>query len=216
MLTHGKEKKRFDIILQNIAKILKKSKVDFYYQPELDTYSGILLYDLGDQKSFVRHAEFVAAKLKKAGVKQIITVDPHTSYALKVLYPKYTGERFDVKTYFELVNLTSRNGSRRVTLHDPCFYGRYLELSDVPQRILNDLDVECVNVRNSGQFTHCCGGPAESISPKLSKEILHRRVEELLSTGVPIVAMCPICLGNLEKSGAQVEDLSSLIARCAA
>ena len=57
------------------------------------------------------------------------------------------------------------------------------------------------------------GGPAESISPKLSKEVLGRRVEELQSTGYPIIAMCPICLANLRKAGAQVEDLSSLIGR---
>ena len=215
LLTPAKEKKRFNSILQNIAKILTKSKVDFFYQPELDDYSGVLLYDLGDQESFVRHAEFVAAKLNRAGIKNLITVDPHTTYALKVLYPEYTGQSFDVKTYFELVNFTSKNGDRRVTLHDPCFYGRYLELSDVPTKVLANLDIECVPVRNSGLFTSCCGGPAESISPKLSKEVLDRRVEELQSAGEPIVAMCPICLGNLEKSGAQVEDLSTLITRCA-
>ena len=216
LLTPAKEKKRFNAILQNIAKILIKSKVDFFYRPELDDYSGILLYDLGDQESFVRHAEFMAAKLKRAGVKTLITVDPHTTYALKVLYPKYTGQSFEVQTYFELVNFTSNNGDQRVTLHDPCFYGRYLELSDVPTKVLAKLGIECVPVRNSGLFTSCCGGPAESISPKLSKEVLDRRIEELQSTGAPIVAMCPICLGHLEKSGAQVEDLSSLIARCAA
>jgi len=141
LLTPATEKKRFNVMLQNIVKILTKSKVDFFYQPELDNYSGILLYDLGDQESFVRHAEFVAAKLKKAGVKTLITVDPHTTYALKVLYPKYTGQSFDVKTYFELVNFTSKNGNRRVTLHDPCFYGRYLELSDVPTKVLANLGI---------------------------------------------------------------------------
>ena len=213
LLTPVTEKKRFNVMLQNIAKILTKSKVDFFYQAEFDEYSGILLYDLGDQESFIRHAEFVTTKLKRAGIKTLITVDPHTTYALKVLYPKYTGQSFDVKTYFELVNLTSKNGDRRVTLHDPCFYGRYLELSDVPSKVLADLGIECVPVKNSGLFTSCCGGPAESISPKLSREVLARRVEELQVTGASIVAMCPICLGNLEKSGAQVEDLSTLIAR---
>jgi len=213
LMTSGKEKKRSSQILQNIVKILQKSNVDFGYRPELDDYSGILLYDLGDQESFVQHAKFVAANLKKAGIKKIITVDPHTTYALKVLYPKYTGERFEIKTYFELIDITSNNGSRRVTLHDPCFYGRYLELSDVPQKVLGKLDIECVNVRNSGEFTNCCGGPAESISPKLSKEVLDRRVEELQSTGLPIIAMCPVCLGNIRKTGANVEDLSTLIER---
>jgi len=214
-LTPGKEKQKFNVILQNIAGILTKSSVDFYYDPELDDYSGILLYDLGDQESFVRHAEFVAAKLKKAGVTSLITVDPHTTYALKVLFPRYVGERFNVKTYFELVSLESKNINGSVTLHDPCFYGRYLKLSDVPEKVLANLGVECVPVRNSGLFTNCCGGPAESISPRLSREVLDRRVEELKSTGAPIVAMCPICLGHLKKSGAEVEDLSTLIAKCA-
>jgi len=213
LLTSGKEKKASNKILHNIVRILKKSNVDFCYKPELDDYSGILLYDLGDQDGFVQHAKFVAANLKKAGIKKIITVDPHTTYALKVLYPKYTGENFEVKTYFELINFSSNNGSRRITLHDPCFYGRYLELSDVPQNVLGKLDIECVNVRNSGEFTNCCGGPGASISPKLSKEILDRRVEELTSTGLPIIAMCPICLGNIRKTGANVEDLSTLIGR---
>ncbi len=213
LLTPDKEKKASNKILQDIVKILKKSKVDFCYKPELDDYSGILLYDLGDQDGFVQHAKFVAANLKRENIKKIITVDPHTTYALKVLYPKYTGENFEVKTYFELINFSSNNGSRRVTLHDPCIYGRYLELSDVPKRVLGKLDIECVNVRNSGEFTNCCGGPAESISPKLSKEVLGRRIEELQSTGLPIIAMCPICLGHLKKTGAQVEDLSTLIER---
>lgn len=215
LLTSGTEKKAFNKILQNIVKILKKSNVDFGYRPELDDYSGILLYDLGDQEGFVQHAKFVADNLKRAGIKKIITVDPHTTYALKILYPKYTGISFEVKTYFEFINFSSNNGSHRVTLHDPCFYGRYLELSDVPQKVLAKLDIECVNVRNSGEFTKCCGGPAESISPKLSREVLDRRVKELQSTGEPIIAMCPICLGNLKKSRAQVEDLSTLINRYA-
>lgn len=214
-ITSRKEKKRFSAILQSIATILIRSNVDYYYNSDLDDYSGILLYDLGDQESFVSHAKFVAAKLKNAGVKKLITVDPHTTYALKVLYPKYTGEHFDVKAYFELVNFSSQNGNGQVTLHDPCFYGRYLELSDVPEKVLANLGVECVPIRNSGQFTNCCGGPAESISPKLSREVRDRRLEELQTTGAPIVAMCPICLGHLEKSGADVEDLSTVIAKCA-
>jgi Fe-S oxidoreductase len=214
-MSSGKEKKKVNTILQNIARILNRSDVNFYYRSELDDYSGILLYDLGDQEGFIHHAKYVAAKLRQAGVKKLITVDPHTTYAMKILFPKYIGEEFEVKTYFELIDFKSNNGGARVTLHDPCFYGRYLELSDVPNRVLSNLGFECVEVRNSGLFTNCCGGPVESISPKLSREVLDRRVEELQTAGSPIVAMCPICLGNLEKSGAEVQDLSTLIAGCA-
>ena len=212
-ITPGREKKKFNGILMDIADILTKSKVDFYYDPRLDDYSGVLLYDLGDQDSFVQHAKYVAAKLKRNGIKKLITVDPHTTYALKILFPKYTGEHFEVYTYFELLNLTSTNGHKKIALHDPCFYGRYLELSDVPVNVLASVDIECAPIRNSGLFTNCCGGPAESISPKLSKAVGERRIAELDKSDDPIVAMCPICLGNLRNAGADVEDLSTVLAR---
>jgi Fe-S oxidoreductase len=214
-MTSKQEKQRYNAILQDIATILARSGVDFGYRPELDFYSGILLYDLGDLDGFVDHARFVARRLKDNGVEKLITVDPHTTYALKVLYPKYTGESFEVKTYFELVKFTGENGHTRITLHDPCIYGRYLQLAHVPKRVLEGLGIECVAVRNAGQFTICCGGPAESISPKLSKEIAGRRIAELQATDAPVVAMCPICMANLRKGGIEAEDLSTVIARCA-
>jgi Fe-S oxidoreductase len=209
------EKQKYNGMVRDIHKILVKSNVDFFYRPDLDHYSGILLYDLGDEEGFSRHAAFVANRLKASGVRKLITVDPHTTYAMKVLIPKYTGESFEVKTYFELANITAENGSKQVTLHDPCFYGRYLELSDAPRKVIANLGIEHVEVRNSGTFTSCCGGPAESVSPKLTAEVLGRRVAELKATGAPVVAMCPICLGNLLRAGVQAEDLSTLVARYA-
>jgi Fe-S oxidoreductase len=215
LLSSKKEKKKSTYMLRSIVKVLTRSKVDFFYNPELDYYSGVLLYDLGDIEGFKRHARFVAERLRENGVKKLITVDPHTTYALKILYPKYVGETFKVNAYFELVNFRGEHGTKQVTIHDPCMYGRYLDMSDVPTKVLENLGIECVAVRNSGTFTSCCGGPVESISPKLSKEVLHRRVKELQATGAPIVAMCPICMTHLKKGGIEVEDLSTLIARCA-
>ena len=210
-----KDKDQANTILKSIVKLLEASHVDFFYKPRLDFYSGILLYDLGDNEGFIEHAKFVAGKLKEKGIRKLITVDPHTTYALKVLYPKYTGISFDVKAYFELIDFQARDGGQQVTLHDPCFYGRYLELSDVPRKILDRFGIENVNVRNSGKFTSCCGGPAESISPALTKEILTKRYQDLQATGKPILAMCPVCLGNLKKVDANVEDLSVFLARYA-
>ena len=182
-LVSKEDKKKFNGILSSVHQILTKSNVDFFYRPELDSYSGILLHDLGDSEGFARHAAFVARSLKKSGVRKLITVDPHTTYAMKVLYPQVTGESFEVRTWFELADLRDQNISARVTLHDPCFYGRYLKLSDVPYRIFEKLGIECVRLRSSGEFTNCCGGPAESVSPKLTNEVLARRIEELTGNG---------------------------------
>ncbi len=215
LISSKEDIKIFNDILCNIVTILKSSGTAFGYKPDLDEYSGVLLYDLGDQQSFVDHAKYVANKLKSAGIRKLITVDPHTTYAVKILYPKYTGISFEVQTYFELAELKGEDSREEVTLHDPCFYGRYLELADVPQNLLTSLGVTCAPINSSGSFTNCCGGPAESISPKLADEVGERRITELQSTGRQIVTMCPICLANLQKAGAQVEDLSSVLVQFA-
>jgi Fe-S oxidoreductase len=215
-LTTKAEKKQFNGILLAISRLLTKSGVDFFYHPEMDFYSGILLYDLGDQEGFVEHARFVAKTLQLHGVEKVITVDPHTTYALKELYPKYTGVSFDVQPYFALLRPQEGrggNGRPAVVLHDPCFYGRYLKLSEGPRRLLTGLGLPYTEVRNCGEFTSCCGGPAESVSPALNREILARRVTELEQTGAPVVTFCPICLANLIKAGLPVEDLASLLDR---
>lgn len=216
LLTSKAEKQKFNGILQSICRLLTQSGVDFFYHPDMDFYSGILLYDLGDQEGFVEHARFVARTLKLHGVDKIITVDPHTTYALKELYPKYVGVSFDVQPYFALLQpkpLTGGNGQPPVTLHDPCFYGRYLKLSEGPRRLLSSLGIKYADVRNCGEFTSCCGGPAESVSPALNREILSRRVAELTAGGAPVVTFCPICLANLLKAGLPAEDLASLLGR---
>ena len=210
-LTSGREKKRYDQVLRDMVKILRASQVDFAYRPELDQYSGVLLYDLGDQKAFEAQARWVADKLNQAGITKLITVDPHTTYALRELYPKYVDRSFEVHSYLELIDLTVSGQPQTVTLHDPCFYGRYTGLSSLPPAKLAAMGIECAPVRNSGPYTRCCGGPAESLSPKLAAQVGERRLAELKDSGAPLVAMCPICLGNLRKQGAQVEDLSSLI-----
>ncbi len=215
-LTSKAEKQQFNSILQTIRRLLRESGVGFFYHPEMDFYSGILLYDLGDQEGFEEHARFVARNLKLHGVDKIITVDPHTTYALKELYPKYTGVSFDVQPYFALLQPkpgNRGNGKPPVAIHDPCFYGRYLKLSDAPRQVLSDLGLPFVEVRNCGEFTSCCGGPAESVSPALNREILGRRVEELQQSGAPVITFCPICLANLLKAGLAVEDLARLVGR---
>jgi Fe-S oxidoreductase len=216
LMTSKAERQQFNGILQAICRLLTQSEVSFFYHPEMDFYSGVLLYDLGDQEGFVEHARFVARTLQLHGVKKVITVDPHTTYALKELYPKYAGVSFEVEPYFALLQprgVSGGNGRPPVAIHDPCFYGRYLKLSEGPRQLLSGLGVEYVDVRNCGEFTSCCGGPAESVSPALNREILGRRVEELKASGAPVVTFCPICLANLLKAGLPVEDLASLLGR---
>lgn len=211
LMVSKKQKNEGIEILKDICKLLDISEVDYFYDPGLDFYSGILLYDLGDVENFKRHAEWVSKKLTEKNIKKIITVDPHTTYALKVLYPKYVGVLFEVKPYLELINIEGKS-NKKVIVHDPCFYGRYLQISHIPREVLKRAGIKVEDVRFSSNFTHCCGGPAESISPKVSKKIRERRLAQL-EGDYTIVTMCPICFSNLRKGSKFVEDIATILCK---
>ncbi len=192
-------------VIRSIYEILEG--VDVYYDAELDDYSGIILYDFGFEEEFREYAKEVSEKLESAGVQKIVTIDPHTTFALRKLYPK----KFEVKTYFEILSEKEIKGmaNESVVIHDPCYYGRYLEISDKYRKILEDLGVKYSDISNSGKLTSCCGSFIEAISPKISKEIAKLRLEELGSG--KIVTLCPICLENLKRAGAYVEDFALIL-----
>ena len=210
------EKEYYNGIVKKIALNLLKRKIEYTYDPRLDLYSGILLHDLGLENEFVNHASRVAKVLNEGEVWEVITIDPHTTYALKVLYPEYINFEIQVKTYFELLEKRSNSITKpekmyeAITLHDPCYYGRYLELSDVPRRILETFGIEIIEVRNSGKLTSCCGGPVESFSPNLSGAMAKHRAEEL-DFGCKMVTMCPICLSNFRRVKAPFVDFAELL-----
>ena len=100
LITPGKEKKNAGQPLKNVVRLLKASGVDFGYRPALDHYSGILLYDMGDQDGFVAHAKKVARDLENTGIKKIITIDPHTNLCFKGTLPQIHGNPFRGDTLF--------------------------------------------------------------------------------------------------------------------
>lgn len=209
LMTPEKRKNEANKILKNIHSLLVRQGVAVYYRPELDFYSGILLYDFGDDEGFGEHARFVAEKLREVGVEKIVTPDPHTTYALKKLYPEFTGVEFDVKSYIELFNGFGAEMSQEFVIHDPCYYGRYLEISDKIREVLDSSRIKYRDVRYCKKLTNCCGGPIEALSPKISKEIAKLRLEELGNSR--IITACPICLANLRRAGGDAIDLAMVI-----
>lgn len=203
----------FNGILRKISELLTASDIDFFYNPEFDFYSGILLYEVGDDRSFAEHASLVAEALREQGIRKIITVDPHTTYALKILYPQFTGVSFEVKSYLEVLRGEMQNEgleNLKIAFHDPCYYTRHLEMTEVLRKVMRDFRIECTPMRNSGRLTSCCGGPVESFSAKLSLEISRIRYMELKETGCDVVTACPICLGNFMGLG-KVRDLAEVL-----
>lgn len=211
-------------VLASIARLLKWSGVDYGYLYEDDLYSGAILYDMGLEEAFQAHAERVYKRLKARGAEKVITVDPHTTYVARDVYPKYIdGYSLEVVNYLEiLADKASESGSPQIrgtagdaVIHDPCLYARGLGIIEQPRRLLHLAGIRLQEPRRSGRLTFCCGGPVEALSPALARRIAETRLKELREASKTIVTMCPICYANLSRAARDesITDISLILAK---
>lgn len=159
-------------ILKSIAQLLMRSGVDFGYLYEDDIYSGALLYDLGLDDLFTKHAKRVVSILRKNEVRRIITIDPHTHHMFNTVYPEYVDDfDFEVINYLNILNeklkANSEETDEKYTIHDPCIYARWEGIISQPRELLKKVGVRVQEPRRAGLNTGCCGGPIESMTPSM-------------------------------------------------
>lgn len=206
-------------ILVNIARLLRKAGVEFGYLYEEDLYAGALVYDLGADDVLEAHARRVVDIFKKYRVKKVITVDPHTTHMLRSVYPiLIRGYDLQVKSYLEVLaerDLKPRRELRlEAAIHDSCLYARHENVLQEQRTLLDKAGIDLREPVDSGKFTFCCGGPAESLFPRKAKENAKKRVDQIKKVSFRAVTMCPICLVNLQKAAGgeiQVEDISGYL-----
>ncbi len=208
----------YDKRLRNIAEMLTKSGIEYGYLYGKEMYTGALIYDMGVDDVFIKHAHRVYQMLKDKGVTSVITVDPHTTEMLREIYPKYIKDyKLEVKSYLEVLNEVDIKldniPDKEVVVHDSCVYARGLDVLDQPVNLLEKAGVNILEFNDSKKLTQCCGGPIESLFPAKSVEIAKKRVSQLNKNGCKeIVSMCPICLFNLQHAAEgteiQVKDIS--------
>lgn len=178
------EKERFYSIVRRAYQLLKK-RLDIGYDYSIDYYSGIIFHDMGST-IFEDYAKKIIEKINN---KKIITIDPHTTYALKILYPE-VDRKFNAEIHHYTEFLNTPDVSDFVD-HESCYLNRYLNI---------DCKSNAAKPLASGKETGCCGGPIEFVSPRLATEIARSRMEDLLSTGKKnVLVWCPICLSNLSR-----------------
>lgn len=205
-------------VLRAIVRLLQKAGVSVAYDPRIDGYSGVLLYDMGLEDLFREHARKVYNALKSAGPSLVVTVDPHTTHILRNVYPKYIdGYDLNVKSYLEVLaerRIELEGAGGEWVIHDPCLYARPLGIIEEPRRLLEAAGVRVREPKRTGKMTYCCGGPLESIAPRLSRRIAAKRLEELSSVSKRIVTLCPICYANLSRvsRGETIRDISLVLA----
>ncbi len=199
------ERAEYDRVPANVARLLQQAGVEFGYLYEDDLYAGALTYDLGAQKVVGAHARRVAGVFGEHGVREVITIDPHTTTMLRSVYPKLL-DGFDVRVRSYLEVLAERDLpldaplAGEVVVHDSCVYARYENVIEEPRQLLAAAGLTVREPANARTSTWCCGGPAESLYPAKAAAVAAKRVEQLRAVAPDCVTMCPICLVNLRKA----------------
>ena len=215
--------------LVDMVKVLIKFGLKFGYLAGNEPCCGAPLYYIGMESRFSQNAQLLKGQLESSGVKNIISVVPSCTHALRTLIPKHTSDfKVNVKHFLEVVDeripeMELRFPEKtRVTYHDPCQLARYLEIIEPPRRILKSIqNLELLEAENSGQWATCCGGGGgfEAVFPEFSQVLATNRARELVETGAEIIVThCPGCimqlkegLKELKADGVKVLDLAQIL-----
>jgi Fe-S oxidoreductase len=217
------ERAAWEQVPANVARLLRRAGVDFGYLYEEDLYAGALAWDLGADEAVAGHARRVAAIFRARGVREVITIDPHTTTMLRTVYPKLVpGYDVRVRSYLEVLaerGLPAAAPLRgRVVIHDSCVYARAENVIEAPRELLAAAGLTVGEPENARKQTWCCGGPAEALYPAKAAAVAARRVDQLRAVAPDCVTMCPICLINLRKAAGgtmRVRDISDYLAQAA-
>lgn len=197
-------------ILSSISSLLLKSGVEHGYLYDEEPYSGGLLLELGMLDEFRTYGEKVLALFHEKGVKEVITVDPHTTNAMMRLV-SVTGSDLRVTNYLNLVRVS--DGGGEYVLHDPCLYTRYWDLGGVLRKRLSEGGVSLREDRmvTSREYGTCCGGPLGPVDAGLSDRIARMRADKLTSVSPNVIVACPLCYQNLSPHISKIRDVAEVI-----
>lgn len=203
------ERAEYERVPANVAKLLRSAGVEFGYLYEDDLYTGVLAYDLGAEDVVAGHARRITRIFRRYGVREVVTIDPHTTNMLRSVFPKFV-EGYDVSVRSYLEVLAERGLpveaplAGDVVVHDSCVYARYEDVTEPPRQLLAAAGLQVHEPSNSRTTTWCCGGPAEALYPEKAAAVAGKRVEQLREAApgarAECVTMCPICLVNLKKA----------------
>jgi len=199
---------RMQAIARATAKVLDAAGLDFGILGTAEKDSGHEVRRFGEEMLFLSLRDENTEMIKEAGVKRIVTADPHAFNALKndykdippvmhvsqVMAQAIAGGRLRFKPVDD--------GAKVFTYHDPCYLGRHNELYDDPRKVLDAIPgLKRVEMIKSRDRSFCCGGGGLMLfyEPEEEQRMGVVRVKMAAEAGANvIVTACPFCLVNVE------------------
>ena len=219
-------------IAKNLGKILKQAGVRFGIL-ENETSDGHEAKRMGETGLFEYLSDINVTMFKEAGIKHIVTGDPHSFYSFTQEYRDLDGIK--IQHYAQFLNDLLDEGKlklsldvkKTVTYHDPCYLGRHSGVYEEPRRLIKRIPgVDFREIETNKENSDCCGmgGGRMWMEPPQglisSQEISRKRIQQALDTGAEILlTACPFCNISLsdeiksmnKEDSIEVLDITTLV-----
>jgi Fe-S oxidoreductase len=218
----GSYDNRSQKIALSFAKLLNEAGVKFAILGNKEKNSGDTARRLGNEFLFQDLAAKNIEEFEDAGVKKIITTDPHAYNIFKSEYPDF-GLEAEVYHHTEILDQLVKEGrlvpkyavNETITFHDSCYLGRYNDVYDPPREILKAIPgVKLVEMERNREKGMCCGagGGLMWMEEDTGQRINVARTEQALETkSTAISSACPYCLTMLS-DGTKAKEVEDKVA----
>lgn len=198
------------------AHLMNEAGVKFAILGNKEKNSGDTPRRLGNEFLFQELATGNIDEFEKAGVKKIVTIDPHAYNIFKNEYPDF-GFKAEVLHHTEMLYDLVMQGKLKpvheinetITFHDSCYLGRYNDVYDAPREILKAIPgVNLVEMKRNRQDGMCCGagGGLMWMEEDTGHRVNVARTEQAMEVSPGIISSgCPYCLTMLSDGTKAIE-----------
>ncbi|MBJ8104300.1 MULTISPECIES: heterodisulfide reductase-related iron-sulfur binding cluster [Bacillus cereus group] len=217
----GSYDNRSQKIAISFAKLMNEADISFAILGNKEKNSGDTPRRLGNEFVFQEMATKNIEEFEKAGVKKIVTIDPHAYNIFKNEYPDF-GLQAEVYHHTELLAQWVKEGRLKpvhsieetVTYHDSCYLGRYNEVYEAPRDILKAIPgVNLVEMARNRETGMCCGagGGLMWMEETAGSRINVARTEQALAVQPSIIGTgCPYCL-TMISDGTKAKEVEETV-----
>lgn len=192
------------------SKIMCAVGEDFGILGKAEKDSGNEVKRFGEEMLYQSLKAHNTEAIKNAGVKKIVTADPHAYNSLKNEYTDMPPVEHISQVILKGVSsgklklrgVTEEEAEKVYTYHDPCYLGRHNGLYEEPRDAIDSIPgIRRVEMLKNRDRSFCCSGGGLMLfyEPEEEERMGVRRVKMAQKAGANvIVTACPFCLVNME------------------
>jgi Fe-S oxidoreductase len=189
---------RLQEVSRIVARVLQEAGVSFGILYEDERNAGNDVRRVGEEGLFEMLREQNLEVLGNAQFEEIFTTDPHTLNTLRNEYHLEVPVRHYTEVFVDLLRSSSLRPTplnMRATYHDPCYLGRYNDVTEAPRELLRAIGCELVEMPRNRKNSFCCGAGGGRIwmdDSGLAERPSENRIREASTLDVELfVVACP-------------------------